>query len=153
MQSVYFTAPTNLAIGFSLEEELPLCRDAVGVFYSPNQLDHRTLFGGSLSSLQRCSRCILQPQPTWPQDTLWGKSLLSAEMQSVYFTAPTNLTTGHSLGEVLALCRDAVGVFYSPNQLDHRTLFGGSLSSLQRCSRCILQPQPTWPQDTLWGKS
>ena len=27
---------------------------------------------GSLTPLQRCSWCILQPQPTRPQDTYWG---------------------------------------------------------------------------------
>ena len=46
----------------------------------------RTLVGGGgLTLLQRCSRCILQPQPARP------------------------LVEG-----VLPFCRDAVGVFYSP---------------------------------------
>ena len=43
---------------------------------------------GSLTSLQRCSRCILQPQPTWPL-----------------------------VRRVLSLRRDTVGVFYSPSKL------------------------------------
>ena len=43
---------------------LPLGRDAVSVFYSPSQLGHRTLVGECLTPLQRCSRCILQPQLT-----------------------------------------------------------------------------------------
>ena len=91
----------------------------------------------SLAPLQRCSRSILQPQPTWPV-----------------------------IGEVLLLCRDAVGVFYSPSRLGHSlgkycssaemqseyttapadlATHWGSIAPLQRCSRSILQPQPTWP--------
>ena len=87
---------------------------------------------------------------------------------------------GHTLGEVLSLCRDAVSVSYSPSQLgldglvsypghllvlpfcrdavsvsyspSHLGLDGlvlylrhflGGLTPLQRCSQCILQPQPT----------
>ena len=41
---------------------LPFCRDEVGIFYSPNQLDN-LLVGEGLTPLQRCSRCIQQPQP------------------------------------------------------------------------------------------
>ena len=44
---------------------------------------------------------------------------------------------------VLLLCRDAVDVFCSPSGLDHMTLLEGSLTPLQRRSRCILQPQLT----------
>ena len=105
MQSVYSAAPTDWA-----------------------------LVGSGLTPLQRCSRCILQPQPTGP-----------------------------SLEVVLLLCRDAVGVFCSPNRLGPRwkwsysfaemqsvystaptdwALVGSGLTPLQRCSRCILQPQP-----------
>ena len=108
------------------EGVLPQGRDAVGVFYSPNQLGHRTLV-------------IAKGSYTW------------AEMQSVYSTAPTDWATGHSLWgrglttwqrcsrcilhpqltrlqdtvceeEVLPLGRDAVGVFYSPNWQGYRTL-------------------------------
>ena len=113
-QSVYSTAPADWATRHLLGESCPL---------------------------QRSSRCILQPQPTEPQDTCWGS---------------------------LALCREAVGVFYSPSRLSHRTLVWGVLPSaekqsvystapadwatghllgescpLQRSIRCILQPQPT----------
>ena len=39
MQSVYSTAPANWDTGHSLVRRvLPLCRDAVSVFYSPNRL-------------------------------------------------------------------------------------------------------------------
>ena len=51
-----------------------------------------------------------------------GGSYSTAEMQSVYSTVPADKANGHSLEEVLALCRDAVGVFYSISQLSHRTL-------------------------------
>ena len=47
--------------------------------------------------VQRCSRCILHPQPTRPQDTRWRS---------------------------LTPCRDAVVVFYIPSRLGHRTLVG-----------------------------
>ena len=100
---------------------LPLCRDAVSVFYNSNRLDH--LYGvsypsaemqsvysttpidwttctGSLTPLQRCSQCILQLQSTGP------------------------LVRG-----VLPLCRDAVSVFYNSNRLDH--LYGESYPSAE----------------------
>ena len=44
-----------------------------------------------------------------PGHSLGEESYLSAEMQSVYSTAPADWTTGHSLGEY------AVGVFNSPS--------------------------------------
>ena len=112
-----------------------LCRDAVGVFNSPSQLNSHwwgwsyssaemqsvystapanwTLIGGDgLIPLQRCSRCIQQPQPI--------------ELSLV--------------GMVLFLCRDAVGVFNIPSQLDSH--WWGWFIPLQRCSRSIQQPQP-----------
>ena len=122
--------------------------DAVSVFYNPTPswLGHRTVFVKQSYPLQKCSQCILQPhlQPTGPKDTSWEA--------------------------VLLLCRNAVGVFYNSSWLDHRTLvgrqfypsaemqsvysttpadwttghlLGGSLSPLQRCSRCISQPPTT----------
>ena len=90
---------------------LLLRRDAVGVFYSPSRLGFSfgesyisaemqsvystaladwTTRWGSLTPLQRCSRCILPPQPT-----------------------------GLLVGGVLLLCRDAVGVFYSLSRLGY----------------------------------
>ena len=44
------------------------------------------------------------------------------------------------VGGVLCLCWDAVRIFCSPNRLGH--LYGG-FTSLQRCNRFILHPQPT----------
>ena len=115
-----------------------------------------------LTPLQRCSRCILQPQligpillgvifrtpvegsypsaemqsvySTAPVDrakivrchirTLVEGSYPSAEMQSVYSTAPVDwakIVRCHiqdTRRGVLPLCRDAVGVFYSPTPAD-----------------------------------
>ena len=146
LQSVYSTAPADWTTDHSLEGGvLLLCRDAVGVFYSPSWLDHRSLVGGwSFTPLQRCSRCILQPQLTGPQITRWRVEFYSsAEMQSVYSTTPIEWATDHLLeGGVLLLCRDAVCVFYNPYRMGHRSLvWVWSLTPLQRCSRCILQPQ------------
>ena len=129
MLFVYSTASADWAIGYSLRGVLPLCRDAVGVFYSLSWLGNKTLVEGSLItaemqsvystasadwaighslrgvlSLQRCSRCILQPQLTGPQDTRWWESYL---------------------------CRDAVGVFYSLSWLGNRTLVVGSFISAE----------------------
>ena len=83
---------------------------------------------GSLSPLQRRSRCFLQLKSIRPEDTGWW------------------------WWGVLALCRDIVGVFYSPSRLGQRTLVGGggSLSPLQRRSRCFLQPKSIRPEDTGW---
>ena len=72
------------------------------------------------------------------------ESYPSAEMQSVYSTAPTNKATHYvCVWEAVTLCRDAVGVFCSPSRLSH--LLRGGLTPVQRCSQRILQAQPTWP--------
>ena len=81
---------------------LPLSRDAVSIFYSPSRLGNRTLI-------------------------CWSGSYPSAAIQSVYFTAPVDWTTGHSLVVVVVV------VGSSPQQ---------------RCSQYILQPQPIGQQDT-----
>ena len=127
--------------------------------------------GGGLTPLQSCSRCILQSQPTGPQDTHYrgggltplqsrcrcilqsqqtgsqethcvGGSYPTTEPLSVYSTVPADWVIGYSLWEgVLPLYRAAVDVFYSPSQLGHRTLVVGCLTPLQGRSRCILQSQ------------
>ena len=53
------------------------------------------------------------------------ESYPSAEMQSMYSTAPADLTI--------------------------QDTDWGSLTPLQKCSRCILQPKQTEPHDTRWG--
>ena len=90
---------------------LPLCRDTVGVFYSPSRLGQPCW--GSLTPLQICSQYILQPRPIWP--VLLGEPYPSSEMQSVYSTAPADLAG--LVGGALPICRYASGVFYSPSQL------------------------------------
>ena len=101
---------------------LPLCRDVVGILYSQGDWATGDSLGVSLTSLQRCSWYIVQSQVTGPQDT-----------RSEW---------------VLPLCRDVVGILYSPRWLGHRHSFGVSLTSLQRYSRYIVQSQVTGPQDT-----
>ena len=108
MQSVYSAATAHWATGHSL-------------------------WGGVLPLW--CSQCILQPQPTGPQDTRCGGggSYLSAEMQSVYSAATANWATGHVVGGGSPLCRDAVSVFCSHSPLGHRTLVvGGGVLPLCR---------------------
>ena len=121
-QSVHSTAPADWATGHLLVGVLPLNREAIGVFYSPSRLGHRTLVGGGLTSQQRSNRCILQPKPTGPQDTRWWGSYLSAEKQSVYSTVPADWATGHSLVGVLPLSREAIGIFYSPSRLGNQII-------------------------------
>ena len=63
---------------------LPLCRAAVGVFYCPNRLAYMV---EGLTLPRRCSRRILQ-HLTSRLGLLCRRFYPSAEMQSVYFTAP-----------------------------------------------------------------
>ena len=170
---MYSTAPADWVTRHLLVGGvLPLSRDAVGVFYSPSRLDHKTLIGGgsflspemqsvystapadwvtghlfggeSYPPLQRCSRCILLHQPTGPLDTHWGKSYpLQSCSLCILQPQPTRPQDTY-WGRVLPLSRDAVGVFNSSSRLGHGILIGGrGLAALQRCSRCILQLQPT----------
>ena len=56
---------------------------------------------------------------------------------------------GHSLGGVLPLCREAVGVFYSPSRLGKRLVFG-SYSKIHVTS----QVMPLWSKsDSVWKRS
>ena len=85
---------------------LPLCRDAVDIFYNLSRLGHsigdsypcaemQLVYStapadwatqwGILTSLKRCSRCVLQPQPTGPHSE--GDSYHWGEMQLVYSVA------------------------------------------------------------------
>ena len=69
---------------------LPLCRDAVGEFYSPNQLGHRTPFGGKESYPSTAMQSMYSTYPSQlGHRTLFGgkESYPSTEMQSVYSTA------------------------------------------------------------------
>ena len=84
----------------SLVGVLPLCRDAVSVFYITSKLGHRTLVQGVLP--------------------------LCRDAVSVFYSSSW---LGHRtlVQGVLPLCRDAVSVFYSSSWLGHRTLVQGVL--------------------------
>ena len=129
--SLFSIAPRTLVGGV-----LPLGRDAVSEFYNPNQLGRGCLesyqdirwgvlllnldavcvfysqnrpghsLGWGLTPLQRSSRCILQPQPTGLFD-----------------------------GRVLPLCREAVGIFYSPSRLGWDSSVSHTGHSLRESSR------------------
>ena len=78
---------------------------------------------GNLTHLQRSSRCILQNQPTLPQDTRKSEiSHLCREVASV-FCGSRRLGLS-KLVEVVHLCREAVGVFCRISRLGHRSLVG-----------------------------
>ena len=108
--------------GHSLRGVLPFCRDAVSVFYSHSRLGHQDTrwAGGGLAPLQRCSRPILQPQPTWPPGHSLGGGGGLAPLQRcsrpILQPQPT-WPPGYSFWGVLYLCRDAVDPFYSNNRL------------------------------------
>ena len=121
--SVFCSSPSWLGHRRLIEEDLPFCRDAVGV-------------------------CTPPPISRLGYRTLvgGGESYLSAEMPSVYSAAPS---TGHLLGESYPSAE--MQSVYSAAPTPQDTCWG-SLTLLQRCSRCILQPphQPTGPQNTSW---
>ena len=78
-----------------------------------------------------------------PGHSLQGELLLLCRDVVGVFYSSNRL--GHQdtrCGVVLPLCRDAVGVFYSPNRLGHHDIRcgGRGLTPLQRYSRCIMQP-------------
>ena len=126
---------------------LLLCREAVGVFYSPSRVGQP-------------SDCFMSYPGHWLGRR---RTYPSAEMQSVYSTAPVEWAshqivlchtqdTGWGGGELTPPQRcsrcilqpqssgPAIRLFY----VIPRTLVGGKgeLTPLLRCSRCILQPQP-----------
>ena len=124
-QSVYFTSPANWVTGHSLEGHtslqrssqcilhpqltdwttrtlgavLPLCREAIGVFYSPTDWAIEHMFGAGLTLLQTSSRCIQQHQSTRTPGHSLGASYPSTEKQLVYITSPADWVTGHSRGD------------------------------------------------------
>ena len=137
IQSVYSTAPADWHVRHSLRDFYP-STEILSV-YSAAPADWATRQSlGSLTPLQISRQCVLLPLPIGPQDNRW---------------------------EFLPLCRYPGSVFYCLCRLGHRTIVGksypfaeiqsvystapptrwGSLTTLQRCSRCILLPQPTGP--------
>ena len=173
MQSVYSTTPADCATGHSLEESYPLRRCSQCI-KQPQRIVPQDTCWRSLTPLQICSQCILQPQPTVQQDTRWrnltpcgdavsvlnnpswlchrtlvGGVLPSEEMQSVYSTSPADCTTGHSFEESYPLKRCSQCILQPQPTVPQDTRWR-SLAPLRRCSQCILQPQPTVPQDIRW---
>ena len=95
---------------------LPLCRDAVSVFYSPSSLGHRRLVAGVLP--------------------------LYRDAISVFYS-PSRLDHRKLVGGVLLLCRDAVGVFYSSNRQGHKRPVGRGVLPL--CSDAVgVFYRPSW---------
>ena len=88
-----------------LGEVLPLCRDAVGVFYNSSRLSHRTLIG-------------------------WVLPLCKDAVGIFYNPSRLGYRTLVEVG--LNPCRDTVSVFYNPNRRGHRTLVSGCLTPRQR---------------------
>ena len=109
---------------------LPLWRDAVDVFCSSIRVGHQDTHWESLTPLKRCSRCLLQLQPTGPPGHSLGGSYPSVEMHSVSSAVPSEWATRTLIGRVFPLCRDAVGVFCSSIRLGHQDTHWESLTPL-----------------------
>ena len=84
------TGPSRTILGVNL----PSCRYAVGIFYSPSRLSHLGHSYGDFSFLQRYSWFILLSRPTEPSKTLFGWVLHSCRDVVGIWLAHT----GHSLG-------------------------------------------------------
>ena len=137
MKSVYSTAPPGwLGQRTLVEGVLPLCRDAVGVFYVTHRPTRpKYTRWGCLTPLQRWIRCILlSPRP----DRLGQRKLVEG---------------------ALARYRDAVGVFYSTRlgRLGQRTLVEGVLplfrdavSVLYSLGQCLADEEFIVPRTFQW---
>ena len=99
------------------------CKDAVGVFHSPSQQDHRALIGEVLILCKDAVRAFYKPSQQGHM-TLIGEFYSSAEMQSVYSTGLANKETRHSLEEIYSSAEMQSFVSYSPSQEDLRALGG-----------------------------
>ena len=88
--------------------------------------------------LQRNSRCILQPQPTGPQDTYW-RCLTLLQRSSRWFYSPSRLGHKTLIGGVLLFCRETIGDFTAPADGPQDT-YWWCLTPLQRSSRCFYRP-------------
>ena len=98
-----------------LERVLPLCRDAVGVFYSPSQLASEHSLGESYRSAEMLLVYFGTPV-NWPQNIRWT-SLTALQKCTWCILQPQSTGLRTLVGRVLPLCRDAVGVFYRPSPL------------------------------------
>ena len=105
---------------------LPICREAVGVFCSPNRLGHMTLFRGVLPLCREAVGVFCSPNRLGHMTLFRGVLPLCREAVGV-FCSPNWLGHMTLFRRVLPLCREAVGVFCSPNRLGHMTLVRGVL--------------------------
>ena len=123
--------------------------------YSVTQagLGYRGTRWGSLTPLQRCSQCILQPKPTGLPEHSLGESYPFAEMQSVYSATQADWATGALVGGVLPLCRDAVSVFCNPSRLGYRSTRWGSLTLCRDAVSVFCNPSRLGYRGTCWGES
>ena len=114
-----------------------------------------------LTPLQRCSRCILQPQPTRPR---WFNVIIRTLVGGEFFAPlqrcsryilllqPTglrwfNVICRTFVGGVFSLYIDAVGVFYNPNwwlNVIYKTLIGGGLSLNRDAFSVFYSRTPSW---------
>ena len=111
--------------GFSASDQdtgwrvLPLGRDAIGVFYCPSRLGHKTLVGGGSYPFAEKLSVYSAPPAEWATGNFTGECYPLAEKQSVYSAAQVDWTTGHFLGGgFLPLCRETVGVTYRTHPAD-----------------------------------
>ena len=119
IQSVYSTAPV-------VEGVLPLCRNAVGVFYSPSRLGHRTLVEGVLPLCSNAVGVFYSLNRLGQRTLIRGVLPLSRDAVGVFYS-PSRVGHRTLVKGVLSLFRDAVGVFYSLSRQGHRTHIRGVL--------------------------
>ena len=118
---------------------LPLCRNAVGVFYISNGL------GQSFEDFYLSAE-MQSVYSTSPMD--WASRFrifsFSAEMQSVYSTSPMDWASRLRIFTSRQKCSRCI--LHPPMDWASRLWI---FTSLQRCSRCILHPQ--WTGPVVWG--
>ena len=94
--------------------------------------------------LQRSSRCILLPQSNGPRWWWGGGSYSISEMQSVYSAAQAERASLVVVGSYPSAENQSV-YFATPADWASLVGWGGGLTQLLRCSRCILQSQQSGP--------
>ena len=141
---------------------LPLCRDAVGVFYIPNWLgqsfedfylsaEMQSVYSTSpidwasrlriFTSLQKCSRCILHLH--WTGPVVWGFLPLGRNAVGVFY-----ILNGLGQSFVDFYLSAEMQSVYSTSPMDWASRLR-IFTSRQKCSRCILHLQCTGP--VVWG--
>ena len=101
-----------------------LCREAVGVFYSPSGLGHRKLVEGVLPIWREAVGIFYNPNGLGHRKFVEGVLPLCREAVGVFYS-PSGLSHRKLVEGVLPIWREAVGIFYNPSGLDHRILVRG----------------------------